>query len=179
DAPSDASQETSQDMSQATSSDTLSLSVAPHLAASDASSVVLVCVDPARVAEVWPHVAPLIARALVRGGFEARAASASAHDPSTHDPSIDDSSAHASAPDLAGRLRAGAALLWLAWDGATILAAAVTALDMIDGVKCCTLIACGGRDFARFGHLIAGLERYAAREGCARMRICGPKGWLR
>src|SRR5262252_1678664 len=87
------------------------------------------------------------------------------------------------AADRAGRLRAGTALLWLAWDGERILAAAVTELAhedcAKDRAKVCTIVACAGEDFARFGHLIAGLEAHARAEGCARMRICGRRGWQR
>jgi hypothetical protein len=119
-----------------------------------APAPVLVCVDPARTHEVWPHVAPLIARAMRRGGLSAAA-------------------------DVARDLAAGTALLWLAWDGERILAAAVTALELVEGEKLCTIVACGGEGFARFGPLIGGLERYARAEGCARMRICGRKGWVR
>ena len=130
---------------------------------SAAAPAALVCVDPARVPDVWPHVAPLIARALRRGGFA---------------PCAEDACA-----DLARRLRAGTALIWLAWDGEKILAAAVTELAhedcAKDRAKVCTIVACGGEDFARFGHLIAGLEAYARAEGCARMRICGRPGWRR
>jgi hypothetical protein len=114
----------------------------------------LVCVDPARVHEIWPHVAPLVARAMRRGGMGAF-------------------------PDVERGVREGRALLWLAWDGKDILAAAVTQLDLVDGVKLCTIVACGGQGFARFGPLIRGLERYAEAEGCTRMRICGRKGWAR
>jgi hypothetical protein len=114
----------------------------------------LVCVDPERLHEIWPHVAPLIAAAMRRGRLGDIA-------------------------DVARGLAGGTALLWLAWDGERILAAAVTALDRIDGEKLCTIVACGGQGFARFGHLIGGLERYARAEGCARMRICGRKGWAR
>jgi hypothetical protein len=126
----------------------------PAGAAPDVAAPELVCVDPARVSEVWPHVAPLIAGAMRRGGF-------------------------GELVDVARGLRSGGALLWLAWDGKAILAAAVTELTSRDGVKLCTIVACGGREFARFGPLIGGLERYARAEGCARMRICGRKGWVR
>jgi hypothetical protein len=114
----------------------------------------LVCVDPARVAEIWPHVAPLIARAMQRGGLGTFA-------------------------DVERQVGRGHALLWLAWDGAEILAAAVTELALIESTKLCTIVACGGRGFPRFGHLIRGLERYARAEGCTRVRICGRKGWAR
>ena len=114
----------------------------------------LVCVDPARVPEVWPHVAPLIARAMRRGGL-------------------------GEVDDVRRGLAGGAALLWLAWDGERIVAAAVTELACVRGEKLCTIVACGGARFDRFGHLIGGLERYARAEGCARMRVCGRVGWRR
>jgi hypothetical protein len=114
----------------------------------------LVCVDPARVREVWPQVAPLIAVAMRRGGLGELA-------------------------DIARSLAGGAALLWLAWDGERIIAAAVTELALINGEKLCTILACGGAGFTRFGHLIGGLEHYARAERCVRMRICGRKGWAR
>lgn len=114
----------------------------------------LVCVDPVRVREVWPLVAPLIATAMRRSGLGQVA-------------------------DVMRSLASGAALLWLAWDGERILAAAVTELALSDDKKLCTILACGGTGFARFGHLIGGLERYARAEGCVRMRICGRKGWAR
>ena len=114
----------------------------------------LVCVDPVRVREVWPLVAPLIAAAMRRSGLGQVA-------------------------DVMRSLASGAALLWLAWDGERILAAAVTELALSDDKKLCTILACGGTGFARFGQLIGGLERYARAEGCARMRISGRKGWAR
>jgi hypothetical protein len=46
-------------------------------------------------------------------------------------------------------------------------------------VKLCTIVACGGHGFERFGGLIGGLERFARAEGCARVRICGRRGWAR
>jgi len=127
----------------------------PAVAAAEAPRrAKLVCVDPARVSEIWPHVAHLIRRAMERGGLSEFA-------------------------DVERSVAAGRALLWLVWDGAQVLAAGVTALDLINGVKFCTIVACGGRGLERFGGLIDGVERYARAEGCARMRICGRKGWAR
>ena len=114
----------------------------------------LVCVDPARVATIWPHVAPLIRRAIARGGMGEFGA-------------------------VERAVLSGGALVWLAWDGEEILAAAVTELELVGGTKFCTIVACGGRGLPRFAGLIAGLERFARAEGCARMRICGRKGWGR
>jgi hypothetical protein len=114
----------------------------------------LVCVDPARVQDIWPHVAHLVRRAIARGGLT----------------------------DVGAVERSvcrGDALLWLAWDGENILAAAVTELARIGRVKVCTIVACGGTNFPLFAPLIAGLERHAREEGCARMRVCGRRGWAR
>jgi hypothetical protein len=119
-----------------------------------AGAPVLVCVDPARVREVWPHVAARIAQAMRRGRM-------------------------GDVADVERRLRSGAALLWLVWDGEQVLAATVTELAGASGEKVCTIVACGGKGLARFRHLIGDLERWAAREGCTRMRICGRKGWAR
>jgi hypothetical protein len=121
-----------------------------------------VCVDPARVHEAWPLVAPLIRRAAEWGDLSDIARIA-------HD------------------LRNGSALLWLAWDprsepragGEHIEAAAVTQLDIANGRKFCTVVACGGRGFQRWLSLIGTLERFAREEGCAGVRICGRRGWAR
>lgn len=114
-----------------------------------------VCVDPLQVRRVWPHVAHLIERAIARGGlsdFEAVAADV-----------------------LAGR-----SLLWLAWDGAEILAAAVTEIGRDrEGRRLCTIVGCGGHVFERWGFLVAELERYARAEDCAAVVIMGRKGWQR
>src|ERR1700754_3915063 len=121
-----------------------------------------VCVDSARMHEVWPLVAPLIQRAVERGGL-------------------------ADMAQLERDLRSGAALLWLAWnpglgEGAGrsfIEAAAVTQLDIANGRKFCTIVACGGHGLNRWCSLIGALERFAREEGCAGMRIYGRRGWAR
>lgn len=71
------------------------------------------------------------------------------------------------------------ALLWLAWDGETVLAAAVTQLTNHNGLKVCTIVACGGEDRVRWLYLIGKLEEHAKDEGCARVRICGRRGWTK
>jgi hypothetical protein len=73
----------------------------------------------------------------------------------------------------------GSALLWLAWTGEKILAAAVTEISTANGEKFCTVVACGGHDRARWLHLLAELEAYGKREGCSAMRIYGRRGWLK
>src|SRR5262249_1851697 len=96
---------------------------------------------------------------------------------------------------LAGRM-----LLWIAWDGARIKAAAVTELNGLNDRRICTIVACGapsrkdrrerpdasGRwrpsSCARRGQwlsLRSGLEAYAAAEGCGAMRVLGRRGWAK
>jgi hypothetical protein len=74
---------------------------------------------------------------------------------------------------------AGAALLWLVWDGEEIAAAAVTELAVVHERKICTIVACGGRARRRWLHLIAELEAFARREGCRATRIYARRGWTR
>lgn len=115
--------------------------------------VELVCVPPENVRKVWGGVRSLILEAARRGAGDIFA--------------IED--------DLLN----GPNLLWLAWDGEKVLAAAVTSLGIVNNEKICTIVACGGEGWTRFGHLIEGLEKFAKIEGCKRTRINGRRGWLR
>src|SRR5262245_7545 len=127
----------------------------------------LVCVDPARACEVWPHVRALIHAAMRRGDLSSFSA-------------------------VEASVLAGDALLWLAWDpGAErITAAAVTELHATEWRKVCVIVACGapsGRSrpssramgMAAWLPLLAGIETYARAAGCACVRIMGRKGWAR
>jgi hypothetical protein len=89
------------------------------------ASVELVCVDPQRVHEVWPHVAHLIHRALKRTNLN-------------HTGEIDDA------------VLSGRALLCLAWNGTHIEAVATTSLIATDTDKVCIVTACGGEGMARW-----------------------------
>jgi hypothetical protein len=157
----------------------------------------LVCVDPARAHEVWPHVRSLIYAAMQRGDLGSFA------------------------PVEASVLR-GDALLWLAiarvdgrerpdGDEKRIAAAAVTDLHETEWRKVCVVVACGapGRsrhspaksirastpvstgfpvnalmasrdnDVRHWIGLIDGIEKYARTAGCSATRILGRKGWAR
>lgn len=118
------------------------------------SKVDAICVDPALVDQAWPVAKEMIRSAMARGGM--CSFSGVEHD-----------------------VLAGHSLLWLAWDGTAILAAAVTRVDSMDACRTGTIVACGGSDFRRFGHLREQLERYFDAEGCAVSRIYGRKGWLK
>ncbi len=63
----------------------------------------LICIDPAQAHEFWPHVASLIKAAMEKGRLSSYA-------------------------DVEHAVRNGTALLWLAWNGEKIKAAAVTEL---------------------------------------------------
>jgi hypothetical protein len=116
----------------------------------------LVCVDPARIDEFWPHVRELIRRAIWRGDLDA-------FGPIEH------------------AVRVGNALLWIVWDthARKIIAAAVTELTVAMRRKVCVIIACAGERMPRWLPLIEGIEKYARAEGCAAVRIVGRKGWAR
>jgi hypothetical protein len=125
----------------------------------------LVCVDPARIQEIWPHVRGMIHRAIERGDFGSFA-------------------------PVERAVLAGDALVWLAWNGEGIEAAAVTELHQSEWRKVCVIVACasrgkGARERAdaagmdRWLPLIAGIEKYARAEGCVATRIVGRPGWER
>jgi len=116
--------------------------------------------------QIWPHVSHLIESAMRRGRLSDFA-------------------------DVERAVLSGAHLLWLAaaltpspacgggQGGGAIYAAAVTALTSISGERVCTIVACGGRERARWLHLIATLEDYGRAEGCRAIRILGRRGWAR
>jgi len=122
------------------------------------SSAELVCVDPKRVHEVWPHVAPLLRKATAKTGLSAFS-------------------------DIERDILAGRALLWLAVSGeggrAAINAVASTSLQQTDQGKVCVITACAGTNRSRWLPLISRIEAYAKEEGCRSVRIFGRKGWLR
>jgi hypothetical protein len=121
---------------------------------SDEERCRLICIDPARVSEFWPHVSPLIRTAMERGAIT-------------------------DFGEVSDAVLAGSALVWIAWSGATIEAAAVTQLSTVGGARFCTIVACGGRRRDEWLPLLAGLERYAKAESCKAMRIFGRRGWER
>lgn len=121
-------------------------------------SAELICVDPARVHEIWPLAEPLLRRAIARTGLS-------------------------SFCDVEREIFCGNALLWLAVAGEgsriAILAAASTRLQQTDTGKVCVITACAGKDMPRWLGLIRQIEEFANNEGCNCVRIYGRKGWLR
>ena len=110
----------------------------------------LVCADPAQVSGFWPHAKHLIKSAIENTGL---------------------SEFYSIEKDVL----TGKQLLWLAWNGQAIEAAATT--QLFNSV--CILTACGGYQRERWLHLFTRIEQYAKDEGCKIMRIYGRKGWER
>jgi hypothetical protein len=117
-------------------------------------SAELVCVPPDTVHKVWPLVRNLIYEAMRRGGLS-------------------------SFGPVEETVLSGRGLLWLAWDGQIIHAAAVTTLSATEWRKVCEIVACGGKDMRRWIELIEGIEKFARAEGATATRIIGRKGWAR
>jgi len=113
----------------------------------------LVCVDPERVRDCWPHVAPLLRAAVTRTGLDRF-------------------------DEIERDVLSGRGLLWLAWSD-RVEAAATTILTETDAGRVCVLTACGGRDMKRWLPLLEIIEAYAKAEGCDRLRVFGRKGWQR
>ena len=118
------------------------------------SSAELLCVDPGQVGHFWPHVEPLLRPAIENVGI------------SDFD-------------DIAAEILGGHALVWIAWDGEKIAAAASTMLQRIGEHTFCILTACGGTNMQSWLPLLERIEDYARAEGCKAMRIYGRDGWLR
>lgn len=114
----------------------------------------LVCIDPARVSEIWPEVAPLLHCAIVKTGVSAWS-------------------------PIECEILNGRSLLWVCRDGARILCAGATALERTDAGLICVIVACGGTEMHRWLPLLAKIEAYAKAEGCRATRIIGREGWGR
>lgn len=119
-----------------------------------ASAVEAHCVDPKFIRAGWAIAAPLLRPAMRRGGLGSFA-------------------------ELERGVLYGHALLWLALQDGSAIAAAVTALVVTDADKVCLICACGGIRMHEWLPLIARIEQFARAEGCARVRLMGRKGWAR
>lgn len=114
----------------------------------------LLCINPDHVAGIWPKVRDLIRRAIERTKLSDFAM-------------------------IEADVLSGKHLLWVAWNGQTVDAAATTQLIKVGDRKICVVVACGGSDMPKWLPLIDGIEAFARNEGCVEMRIGGRKGWER
>lgn len=119
------------------------------------SDPVLVCVEPARIDEIWPHV-----RRFTESAFS-------------------DGRGDDNAEIVEADLRAGYSLLWIVWTAREnrILAAVTTKLLKTPRGFVCRITSCGGIELKRWAHLLADIEAYAKAEGCICVRWEGRKGW--
>lgn len=118
-------------------------------------SASLLCIEPGQhTAAVWPACRHMIERAILKTGLSDFAL-------------------------VEKDVLEGHQLLWLAWNGEAIEAAATTKLATANGVKVCILVACAGEARSRWLHLLQKIEAYARAEGCSSVRIVGRKGWAR
>jgi hypothetical protein len=118
------------------------------------ASAKLVCVDPTRIHHVWDAAAPLVLRAMQRGGqglFE----------------------------KVEQDVLRGEMLLWLAWNGEKIEGAGVTELSKTENGKICTIVAWSTSDMRRDLGLLSIIEKFAKKEGCKAVRLYGRRGWAR
>lgn len=109
----------------------------------------LICVDPEKIFDVWPHVRPLIKAAIDATGLS-------------------------DFNDIESDVLSGDQLLWMAVSD-HIEAAATTHLSR----NVCVLTACSGHHRERWLPLFAKIEKYAKDEGATTMRIFGRRGWER
>lgn len=114
----------------------------------------LICVDPKQVGHFWPHVEPLLRPAIEVVGLN-------------------------NFEDIEEGILNGCGLVWIAWDGERIAAAASTTLQRIGSDLVCVLTACGGRGMDQWLQLLGRIEDYAKAEGCKALRIFGREGWQR
>ena len=121
-----------------------------HLAGSRSAKIL--CVDPKVAPQLWRHVEPLLAPAF-------------------------DHASDATIEVIEADLASGMQLLWVAWDGARIVAAATTALNQTPRHKLCIVTAAGGVHLKLWDQFMPMVEAYAKAEGCARVRVMGRKGW--
>lgn len=103
---------------------------------------------------IWPLASPFIKRAMERG--------------------------IADFAEIEQLVLDGSALLWVATDGADILAAAVTQLYNANGKLSCHVNAIGGKDRKRWLSLMLDkIERHATAASCKSVISVGRKGWQR
>ena len=113
------------------------------------------CCPPEIAEDLWPHVKGFLEQAAQHsGGWTLGALEASVVD--------------------------GAGLLWVITRDDAIVAALITQLtENKKREKICDIVACGGRDFQSWRHLMPEIEQYAKDSGCVVLMFGGRRGWGR
>ena len=114
----------------------------------------LICTPPGHIHDVWMHAKGRIKCAIEQTGLSDFA-------------------------DVEADVLRGGQLLWLAWNGETIEAAATTQITTVGAKRVCVLTACAGEHRERWLPLFSHIERYAKGERCSIMRVFGRRGWER
>ena len=112
------------------------------------------CVNPKVADKIWPLAKPIL------------------------EPAFDetsDSTIEATEADV----MSGMALLWLAWDGKKLIAAATTAINKTPRHKICIVTSAGGIHSKLWKEFMPMVEKYARDECCERVRAMGRKGWAK
>ncbi len=114
------------------------------------------CVDPAKIDEMWPHVRSLIEMAFWAG---------------RGDDSVD---------AIYQELKVQKSLLWIVWDddNKQIACAVTTRLILTDRGKICLITSCGGNQIEQWLKFLSEIEKYAKEEGCKFIRFSGRRGWI-
>jgi hypothetical protein len=112
------------------------------------------CLAPAQIPQFWPHISGFVEGSCRRSGLGDFLA-------------------------IAEAIHSGRMLAWIAWDGAKIIAVAVTQITTCNGTKIGTIVACSGSGYVSFGHIRNAMENHFRAEGCSASRIIGRKGWAR
>jgi hypothetical protein len=103
--------------------------------------------------DIWPRVAPLVARALEHADGDQTALS------------------------VKESLEAGNRQLFVTWP--EVDAMVVTAIESRPGQKVLHIFACAGRLPVDWRAILGEIERWAAAQGCRRVELQGRKGWVR
>lgn len=114
------------------------------------------CVDPAKIDEMWPHVQSLIQMAFWMGRG--------------------DDSADVVLKDLKDQK----SLLWVVWDddNGCIACAVTTKLVLAERGKVCLITSCGGNRMEQWLKFLNIITDYARDEGCRFIRFSGRRGWV-
>ena len=129
--------------------------IEPSASTSSGAEPVLVAVDPARLVEVAPLVAPLIDSIALRsrGRYTSGA--------------------------MIDRIVRGEWVLWVIWSGEVEGIVITEVYDDVSSVRCCMIRACTGRNADRWTHLLARIEDYARAAGCRKLDMMARKGWAK